>query len=71
MLNRNIGKYNLNHIRDRVLYNIPGHKIGSSQNLLHTHNNGQPQINLTTGHPQIIIGHSEHALNSKHALRES
>ena len=30
MLNRNIGKYNLNHIWDRVLFNTPGLKIGSS-----------------------------------------
>ena len=29
-LNRNIGKYNLNHIWDRVLFNTPGLKIGSS-----------------------------------------
>ena len=71
MLNRNIVKYNLNHIWDRVLFNTPGHKIGSSQNLLHTHNNGQGQTNLTKGHPKIIIGHSKHALNSEHVLRES
>ena len=41
MLNRNIGKYNLNHIWNRVLFNTSGLKIGSSQTLLHTHNNGQ------------------------------
>ena len=71
MLNRNIGKYNLNHIWDRVLFNTTGLKIGSSQNLLHIHNNGQAQTNLTNRHPQIVIGHSEHALNSEHTLRES
>ena len=63
-LNRYIGKYNLNHIWDRVLFKTPGLKIGSSPNLLHIHNNGHDQTNQTSRHPQIIIGHSEHALNS-------
>ena len=70
-LNRNIGKYNLNHIWNIVLFNTPGLKIGSSPNLLHLHNNGQVQTNLANGHPQNIIGHSEHAWNSEHVLRES
>ena len=30
-LNQNIGKYNLSHIWDRVLFNTPGLKLGSSQ----------------------------------------
>ena len=30
-LNQNIGKYNLNHIWDRVLFNTPGLKLGSSK----------------------------------------
>ena len=30
-LNQNIGKYNLNHIWDRVLFKTPGLKLGSSQ----------------------------------------
>ena len=29
-LNRNIGKYNLSHIWDRVLFNTPGLNLGSS-----------------------------------------
>ena len=29
--NQNIGKYNLSHIWDRVLFNTPGLKLGSSQ----------------------------------------
>ena len=70
-LNRNIGKYNLNHIWDRVLFNTPGLKIGSSQNIAHIHNNGQAQTNSPNRHQQIIIGHSEHALNSEHVFRES
>ena len=51
-LNRSGGKHNLNDIWDRVLYNTPGLKIDSSQNLLHIHNNGQAQTNLTNRHPQ-------------------
>ena len=30
-LNQNIGKYNLNHIWDRVLFKTPGLKLSSSQ----------------------------------------
>ena len=30
-LNQNIGKYNLSHIWDRVLFNTPGLKLGSFQ----------------------------------------
>ena len=30
-LNQNIGKYNLSHILDRVLFITPGPKLGSSQ----------------------------------------
>ena len=30
-LNHNIGKYNLSHIWDRVLFNTPGLKLGSSK----------------------------------------
>ena len=31
-INQNIGKYNLNHIWDRVLFNTPGLKLSSSHN---------------------------------------
>ena len=68
-LNRNIGKYNLNHIWDRVLFNTPGLKLDSSQNQSHIDNNGQ--TNLANSQPQAVIGHSGHALNSDHMLRES
>ena len=30
-LNQNVGKYNLNYMWDRVLFNTPGFKLGSSQ----------------------------------------
>ena len=68
-LNRNIGKYNLNHIWDRVLFNTPGLKIGSSYRLVHIHNKGHAQSNPRNGHLQINIGHCGHALNSEHVLR--
>ena len=38
-LNRKIGKFNLNHIWDRVLLNTPGLKISPSQVYAHIHNN--------------------------------
>ena len=70
-LNRNIGKYSFNHIWDRVLFNIPGLKFDSFQNHLHIHNNGQVQTNLANNQLQVVIGHSGHALYSKHVLRNS
>ena len=38
---------------------------------MHTHNNGHNQSIPTNGQPQINIGHSGHALNSKHVIRGS
>ena len=70
-LNRNIGKYNLNHIWDRVLFDTPGLKIGSSKGHVHIHNNGHAYTNPTNGHSQINRGHSGYALNSECVLRES
>ena len=42
-LNRNLGKYHLSHLWDRVLFNTPGLKIDSTKDLLHIHNNGLTQ----------------------------
>ena len=70
-LDRNIGKFNLNHIWDRVLLNTPGLKINLSQGYAHAYNNGHNQTIPTNGHPEINIGYSGHALNSEHALRGS
>ena len=36
-LNQNTGKYNLNHLWDRVLFNTPGLKLGSSQQVVVKH----------------------------------
>ena len=70
-LNRNIGKFNLNHIWDRVLLNTPGLKISNSKVYVHIQNNRHIQPTPTNGHPQIGIRHSRHALNSGHVLRGS
>ena len=55
-LNRNIGKYNLNHIWDRVLFNTPGLKLDSSPKQLHIHNNSQAQTNLANNQLQVTQG---------------
>ena len=39
-LYQNIGKYNLNHIWDRVLFNTPGLKLGSAKHASTQHNVG-------------------------------
>ena len=39
-LNQNIGKYNLNHIWDIVLFNTPGLKLGSAKHSSTQHNVG-------------------------------
>ena len=70
-LNWNIGKYNLNHIWDRVLFNTPGLKLDSSQNQSHLHNKSQAQTNTANNQLLLAIDHSGYALNSKHVLRES
>ena len=67
-LNRNIGKYNLHHIWDRVLLNTPDLKINSSNGHVHrTCINGHAQSILTNRN----IGHTGHALNSEHVHRTS
>ena len=55
-LNKNIGKYNLNHIWDRVLFNTPGLKLESSQNQSHIHNNSQAQSNPTNSQLHVTVG---------------
>ena len=70
-LNRNIGKFNLYHTWDRVLLNTLDLKINSPNGYVHIHNSGHAQSIPTNGHLQITIGHSGHALNSKHACRSS
>ena len=72
VLNRNIGKYNLHHIWDRVLLNTSDLKVNTS--------NGHANITYSSGHAQSIptirylhriLGNTGHALNSEHALSTS
>ena len=66
--NRNISKYKLNHIWDRVLLNIPHLKINSSNG--HVHRaciSRHAQSILTNRH----VGLTGHALNSEHVYRTS
>ena len=57
-LNRNIGKFDLNHIWDRVLFNTPGYKVNSPNGYAHTQKSQHAQSIPTNGHLQINIGHS-------------
>ena len=70
-LNRNVGKYHLSHLWDRVLFNTPGLKIDSTQHPLHIHNNGLTQTIPTNNISPLATGISGHALNSEHALRDT
>ena len=66
-LKRNIGKFNLSHIWDRVLFNTPDLKLSSNKGQVQIHSNRQsPQPIPPMGQPQ---GQSEHTLNSGHVLR--
>ena len=67
-LNRNVGKYNLHYIWDRVLLITHDLKINSS--------NGHAHRTCISGHAQSILtnrdlGHTGHVLNSQHVHRTS
>ena len=71
-LNRNVGKYNLHHIWDRVLSNTPDLKINNGNGDTHrTFLSGHVQSNPTNRQSHRTIGHTGHALNSEHAHRIS
>ena len=70
-LNRNVGKYHLSHLWDRVLFNTPGLKIESTQHPLHICNNGLTQTFPTNNNSPMATGNSGHALNSEYALRDA
>ena len=69
-LNRNVGKYHLSCLWDRVLFNTPGLKIDSTEHPSHIHNNGLTQTIPTNNNSPLATGISGHALNSEHALRD-
>ena len=70
-LNRNVGKYHVSHLWDRVLCNTHSLKIDSTQHPLHIHNNGLTQTIPTNKDSLIATGNSGHALNSELALRDA
>ena len=64
-LNRNMGKYNLSHIWDRVLFNTPDLKIDNDKgNVYRTSLSGHAQSIPANRHLHRTIGHNGHALNS-------
>ena len=70
-LRRNVGKYHLSHLWDRVLCNTLGLKIDSTQHPPHIHNNGLAQTIPTNSHFPMATGNSGDALNSEHVLRDA
>ena len=71
-LNRNVGKYNLHHTWDRVLYNTSDLKIDNDNGHAHrTSLSGHSQSIPANRHFHRTIGHTGHALNSEHAYRTS
>ena len=67
-----VGKYNLHHIWDRVLFNIPDLKINNDNGHVHrTSLSGHTQSIPTNRYLHRTIGHTGHALNLEHAHRTS
>ena len=62
--NRNVGKYNLHHIWDRVLLNTPNLKINNdNRHAPRTSLSGHVQSIPTNRHLHRTIRHTGHALN--------
>ena len=71
-LNRNVGKYNIHHIWDRILYNTSELKINNDNEHVHrTSLSGHAQSIPTNRHLHRTLGHIGHALNSEHVHRTS
>ena len=71
-LNRNVGKYNLHHTWDRVLFNTPSLKINNDNEHAHrTPFSGHAQWIPTNRHAQRKVGHTGHAQTSEHVHRTS
>ena len=71
-LNRNVGKYNLHHIWDKVLFNTPDLKISNDNGHAHrTSFSGHAQSIPTNRHSHRTIGHTGHAQTSEHVHRTS
>ena len=71
-LNRNVGKYNLHLIMDRVIFNTPDLKNNNDNGHAHrTSVSGHPQSIPTNRYSHRTMGHTGHALNSEHVHRTS
>ena len=71
-LNRNVGKYNLHHIWDIVLFNTPDLKINNDNgHAYRTSLSGHAQSFPTNRHLQRTIGYTGHALNLQLTHRTS
>ena len=69
-INRNIGKFNLNHIWGRVLLRTPDLKINNANGHAHrTYISGHAQSIPTNRHSYRTIGNSGHTLNSENVHR--
>ena len=65
-LNRNVGKYYLHHIWDRVLLNTPDHNINDNGHEHSTPISGHVQSIPTNRHLHRTIGHTGNAQTSEH-----
>ena len=71
-LNRNLGKYNLHHIYNRVLFSTPELKIRNDNGPVHrTPISGHAQSIPTNRHVHRIIGQTGHAQTFEHVHRSS
>ena len=71
-LNRNVGKYYLHHIWDRVLFSTPELRISNDNGHVHRKPiSGHVQSISTNRHAHRTIGHTGHAQTSEHAHRTS
>ena len=69
---RNVGKYSLHCIWDRILFNTPGLKISNDTGHVHrTSLSGHVQSIPTKRHVYRTIGHTGHAQTSEYAHRTS
>ena len=71
-LNENVGKYNLYHIWDRVLFNTSDLQVNNNKGYVHrTPFTWHAQSNPTNRDFHRTIGHTGNALNSEYVHRTS
>ena len=71
-LYRNVGKYNLHHKWDRILFNTPDLKVNNDNGHAHRTSLSGHALSIPTNmHLHSTIGHTGHGLKSEHAHRTS